>query len=104
MFPLDQLAADARANAGSDREGIGFSIIVNVDTSDEVDGMVVAFRAAGAIVSKPPTDAEFFDGRSAYVSDPEGNYWEIAWTADQDNAVLMAARRTAGLTSTPTTP
>lgn len=99
LFPLDQLAADARANANGDREGIRFSIIVNVDASSDVDDMVAVFRAAGASVSKPPTDAEFFDGRSAYVCDPEGNYWEIAWSA-AENSVLEAARRAAGLLTT----
>jgi hypothetical protein len=34
--------------------------------------------AAGATVLKEPTDADW-GGRSAYVADPEGNLWEIAW-------------------------
>ena len=97
LFPVDQLAADARARAEGDGGGIRFSIIINAETRDEVDEIVTVFRKAGALISKPPTDAEFFDGRSAYVSDPEGNYWEIAWAADQRNSVVMAARRAAGL-------
>jgi hypothetical protein len=98
LFPVEQLAADARVKPGSRRDGIRFSIIINIDTPSGVDEMIGLFREAGGSVSKEPTDAEFFDGRSAYASDPEGNYWEIAWAAP-DNSVLVAARRAAGLRS-----
>lgn len=47
-------------------------------------------------MTKEPVDAEFFTGRSAYLSDPEGNYVEIAWADMPDNPVLLAARRAAG--------
>lgn len=97
LFPIDRLAADARVEPESSRDGIRFSIIINVDAPGEVDEMVALFRDAGGSVSKDPTDAEFFDGRSAYVSDPESNYWEITWVAP-GNSVVAAARRAAGLT------
>ena len=41
-------------------------------------------------------DAEFFTGRSAYLCDPEGNYFEIAWADMPNNPVVMATRRAAG--------
>jgi uncharacterized protein len=68
---------------------------VNVDTADEVDRLTELMRNAGARVTKEPVDAEFFTGRSAYLCDPEGNYFEIVW-AQSDNPVLVAARRAAG--------
>lgn len=37
-----------------------------------------------------------FAGRSAYVADPEGNDWEVAWAA-ADDQVAAAARRAARL-------
>lgn len=43
-----------------------------------------------------PQDAEFFEGRDAYFADPEGNYWEVAWAAE-DKPVTAAARRAAGI-------
>jgi predicted enzyme related to lactoylglutathione lyase len=52
-------------------------------------------RHAGARITKAPVDAEFFAGRSAYLCDPEGNYFEIAW-AEPSNPILAAARRVAG--------
>jgi predicted lactoylglutathione lyase len=68
---------------------------VNVDSAGEVDQLTEQMRAVGARVTKEPVDAEFFTGRSAYLCDPEGNYFEIAW-AEPDNPVLVAARRAAG--------
>lgn len=44
-----------------------------------------------------PVDAEFFTGRSAYLCDPESNYFEIVWADMPDNPVVIAARRAAGL-------
>jgi uncharacterized protein len=96
LFPIMQLAEDARTHADERRDGIRFSIIINVEERHQVDELVDRFREAGANVSKPPTDAEFFEGRSAYVSDPEGNYWEIAWAAP-GNSVSAVVRRAAGL-------
>ena len=59
-----------------------------------VDELARRARAAGATLTKEPTDAEFFEGRDAYFADPEGNYWEIAWAPDT-NPVVAAARRAA---------
>ena len=96
LFPAEQLAKDARAALPASRDGIHFSIIVNAEKPEDVDALVRVFREAGGKVTKEPTNAEFFNGRSAYVADPEDNYWEIAW-AERGNTVLEAARRAAGL-------
>lgn len=96
LFPVDKLAADSQAQPEPGRGGIRFSIIITVDTPEEVDALAEQAHQAGARLTKPPTDAEFFEGRDAYFADPEGNYWEIAWTAS-DNPVTAAARRAAGI-------
>lgn len=98
LFPVEQLAKDARVGPRALNDGIQSSIIINVETPEDVDAMVRVFRDAGASVAKEPTDADFFDGRSSYVADPEANYWEIVWAAP-GNSVLEAARRAAGLTT-----
>jgi catechol 2,3-dioxygenase-like lactoylglutathione lyase family enzyme len=79
-----------------------------LDTDDfvafELRGLVLALSgaddlgrdASAARVTKEPTAAEFFDGRDAYFADPEGNFWEVAWSGT-DNPVTAAARRAAGL-------
>ena len=95
LFPLTQLARDGNTEPGPGTGGIRFTIGIQVDTADEVDQLTEQMRAAGARVTKEPVDAEFFAGRSAYLCDPEGNYFEIAW-AEPDNPVVIAARRAAG--------
>ncbi len=98
LFPVEQLAVDARTTADVGRDGIRFSVIMNMDAPDDVDALAARVREAGGTFTKEPTDGEFFVGRDAYFRDPEGNFWEIAWAA-ADNPVVVAARRAAGLTS-----
>jgi catechol 2,3-dioxygenase-like lactoylglutathione lyase family enzyme len=95
VFPIEQLARDGNTEPDPMAGGIRFTIGVMVDTADEVDRLTEHMRQAGARITKGPVDAEFFTGRSAYLCDPEGNYFEITW-AQPDNPVLVAARRAAG--------
>jgi predicted lactoylglutathione lyase len=94
LFPLDKLAADSRARPEPRHGGIRSSIIVTVEAPEAVDDLAHRAESAGATVTKRPTEAEFFTGRDAYFADPEGNYWEIAYSPD-DNPVTAAARRAA---------
>jgi catechol 2,3-dioxygenase-like lactoylglutathione lyase family enzyme len=96
LFPIEQLARDGNAEPEPASGGIRFTIAILVDTAEQVDALTGQMRAAGARVTKEPVDAEFFTGRSAYLCDPEGNYFEIA-CAPSDNPVVQAARRAAGL-------
>jgi predicted lactoylglutathione lyase len=96
LFPLAKLARDGNTHTEPGTGGIRFTIGVMVDSADEVDRLTEQMRAAGARVTKEPIDAEFFTGRSAYLCDPEGNYFEIAWADEPDNAVVIATRRAAG--------
>ena len=98
LFPVDKLAADGRAASEPSRGGIRFTIGVIVERPEHVDRLAQVFEEAGGTVTKEPRDADFFEGRSAYVADPEGNYWEIAWAPPQ-NAVVAAARRAARATA-----
>ena len=98
LFPVDKLAADSRAQPELGGGGIRFNIIISVDSPEEVDELADRARRAGGTLTKEPVDAEFFVGRDAYFSDPEGNYWEIAW-APTDNPVVAASRRAAGIAS-----
>jgi hypothetical protein len=98
LFGIDQLGTDARATPEPGQGGIRSSVIITVDRPEDVDALVQRAREAGATVTKEPTDAEFFEGRDAYFADPEGNYWEVAWSAT-DNPVTAAARRAAGITT-----
>ena len=97
LFPLAQLAHDGNTEPAPDSGGIGFSIGLQVDSAEQVDELTERLRSAGARVTKEPVDAEFFTGRSAYLHDPEGNYFEVVWADMADNPVVRASRRAAGL-------
>jgi uncharacterized protein len=97
VFPVTKLARDGNTEPEPSSGGIRFTIGVQVDSADEVDRLTEHMRAAGARVTKEPVDAEFFTGRSAYLCDPEGNYFEIVWADMPTNPVVLAARRAAGL-------
>ena len=96
LFPIAQLAHDGNAEPAPSTSGIRFTIGIVVDSAEDVDRLTDHMRNAGARVTKEPVDAEFFTGRSAYLCDPEGNYFEIAWAA-HDNPVSAASRRAAGI-------
>jgi uncharacterized glyoxalase superfamily protein PhnB len=92
-FPSVQLTTRSPSGA----PGVRFTIGVQVDSAEQVDRLTEHMRAAGARVTKEPVDAEFFTGRSAYLCDPAGNYFEIVWADLPNNPVVIAARRAAGL-------
>ncbi len=79
LYPFAELADDAWLEIrGELPEFRGVTLASNVETRDDVDAAFAVAVAAGARVLKEPTDADW-GGRSAYVADPEGNLWEIAW-------------------------
>ena len=96
LFPVSKLAADGRGDEELGRGGIRFTIGIVVRHASDVDRLADQFRAAGGRVTKEPTDAEFFPGRSAYVADTEDNFFEVVW-AEPENAIVAAAYRAARL-------
>lgn len=98
LFGLAELGRDARATPDAGNGGIRSSLIVMVDRPEEVDELAERARQAGATITKEPVDAEFFEGRDCYFADPDGHFWEVAWSP-VDNQVVAAARRAAGMTS-----
>lgn len=95
LFPLEKLAADARAEPARPDRGLRVSLAIVVDHREEVDSVIEAVRRAGARITKEPIDSPLFEGRSAYFADPEDNYWEVVW-APEDNGVVAAVRRATG--------
>ena len=95
LFPLDELAADAREPAAAPERGLrGFTVAIDVDRREDVDETIAAVRRAGGRVSKEAVEAEW-GGRSAYFADPEDNYWEVAWVPP-DSRMAAAIARAAG--------
>jgi predicted lactoylglutathione lyase len=92
VFPIEKLARDGNTQADLTGSGIRFTIGIMVNSDAEVDELTEQMRRAGAEVTKEPVDAEFFDGRSAYLCDPERNFIEIA-RADPTNPITARRRR-----------
>ena len=92
LWPLDLLAGAA----GLEPLPQGFrgsNLALNVDERDEVDATIEAARAAGARITREPTDEEW-GGRSGYFTDPEENLWEVAWVPpDTEMARLVRDAR-----------
>ncbi len=79
LYPLHDLGAEAAPDMPDPAGGwSGVTLACNVDSREEVDTAFAAAVAAGATVVAEPTDRSW-GGRSAYIADPEGNRWEIAW-------------------------
>ena len=77
MFHRSELAKDA--NVKNDYTGFRSIILaINADTKEEVDLIFskgIKFGATG--VKKP--EMVFWGGYSGYLSDLDGQLWEIAW-------------------------
>ncbi|HEX3782400.1 MAG TPA: VOC family protein [Pseudonocardiaceae bacterium] len=85
LYPVAKLAEEAAPGAVASAEiaagsWSGITLACNVDSAAEVDATFAEAVAAGATVVDEPTD-RFWGGRSAYIADPEGNRWEIAWAS-----------------------
>ncbi|KAB1947203.1 glyoxalase [Micromonospora sp. ALFpr18c] len=79
LYPLPELAAEAAPGVSDPAGGwSGVTLACNVDGRADVDVAFAAAVAVGATVVAEPTDRSW-GGRSAYIADPEGNRWEIAW-------------------------
>lgn len=77
LFPREELAKDA----GVSPDGTGFrsyTLAHNVRSEQEVDMLITELRSKGVRVIKEPQKA-FWGGYTAYIADPDGNLWEIAY-------------------------
>jgi uncharacterized protein len=80
LYPMDELAAEAAPGAPAATGWSGITLACNVDSPQQVDTAFAAAIAAGATTVAEPVDRSW-GGRSAYIADPEGNRWEIAWAS-----------------------
>ncbi|WP_432052127.1 VOC family protein [Streptomyces xiamenensis] len=80
LYPVDELAAEAATAIPSPAGWSGITLACNVDGPQQVDAAFTTAVAAGATAVADPVDRPW-GGRSAYIADPEGNRWEIAWAS-----------------------
>jgi catechol 2,3-dioxygenase-like lactoylglutathione lyase family enzyme len=93
LWGHDQLAAELTVPADLGPYH-GFALAQNLRSREAVDAAFAAFAAAGATITKPPTETDW-GGYSGYVADPDGHRWEVAhnpfWTIDDDGRVRLSA-------------
>lgn len=78
LYPEQELSAEAADGAATPRGWRGVTLATNVDSPQQVDAAFdIAVRAGAGVVAEPVDRS--WGGRSAYITDPEGNRWEIAW-------------------------
>jgi catechol 2,3-dioxygenase-like lactoylglutathione lyase family enzyme len=77
LYPIDKLAEDA--NLDPQRSGFsGVTLAINQDSKDAVTETYNRAVENGAKVLVEPRDT-FWGGYDAYIADPDGHAWEIAW-------------------------
>lgn len=78
LFPLTDLAADAGLPNEPTAGFRGIALAHNVRRREEVDTAVETFSRLGGSVVQAPEEKPW-GGYGAYVADPDGHLWEIAW-------------------------
>lgn len=84
LYPLDSLAKDINEKNPPPLNTGGFcgiTLAINLKSTAEVDQFMAAVAAAGGIIAKKPVKV-FWGGYSGYFQDPDGYYWEVAYSAD----------------------
>lgn len=77
LYERNELANDATVN--SDGNGFkGFTISYNVKSENEVNLLIEKLRTNGVEIIKEPQKV-IWGGYSSYISDLDGNLWEIAF-------------------------
>jgi len=78
LYPHEALAADAKQTAADLPTYRGITLAHNVRHIEEVDAIVALMSRLGGTVQAAPEN-KFWGGYGAYVADPDGHLWEIAW-------------------------
>ena len=78
LYPVDKLAEDAQVSLPVSQGFRPFTIAHNARSEAEVDQLIDELRRKGVEIIKEPQKV-FWGGYSSYVTDPDGNLWEIAF-------------------------
>ena len=78
LYPMADLCRDAAQPQGTRPAFGGITLAHNVRERDQVDAAVALWTAAGGTVARAPYATDW-GGYIAYVADPDGHLWEIAW-------------------------
>ena len=80
LYPRKKLAEDVAPNLSPARSAFpGITLAHNTRTKAEVDEVLALAERSGGRIEKPAETA-FWGGYSGYFSDPDGYFWEVAWS------------------------
>jgi uncharacterized protein len=92
LWARDKLARDCGLEDDSPPRFGGIALAHNVRSRPEVDEIVAAAQAAGATVTRAPSET-FYGGYAAVFLDLDGHPWEIAhnprWTLHEDGSIEL---------------
>jgi catechol 2,3-dioxygenase-like lactoylglutathione lyase family enzyme len=80
LYPLPALADDISPELRPAPAGFGgITLAHNVRQREQVAEVLELARAAGGTIVKEAQDV-FWGGHSGYFTDPDGYFWEVAWS------------------------
>ena len=92
IYPVDQLAEDIGPDIRPRPGFSGLTLAHNVRNREEVSEILKLAERAGGRIVKHAQDV-FWGGYSGYFSDPDGYFWEVAWSPrgefDEDGGVIL---------------
>ena len=95
LYPLEELAKDINAQtppSSPPRGFCGITLACSVQSREEVNAIIDTAKECGGVVAKPPQDV-FWGGYSGYFQDPDGYYWEVAysssWKFDENDMLII---------------
>lgn len=93
LYSLEELAKDINEEQPPTATGFsGLTLAYNAKSQAEVDDIMKKAEAAGATIVKTPR-LVFWGGYSGYFADPNGFYWEVAysehWKFDEQDMLII---------------
>jgi catechol 2,3-dioxygenase-like lactoylglutathione lyase family enzyme len=93
LYPLAELAKDINEMEPPKKNGFpGLTLAYNAKSIEEVDEVINKAEKAGGTIEKSPQHV-FWGGYSGYFSDPDGYYWEVAyskdWSFDENDMLII---------------
>lgn len=93
LYPLASLSKDISGNENLSKQGFsGVTFAYNAKSAEEVDVIMENAQKAGGTIVKPAQKV-FWGGYSGYFADPDGYYWEVAyskdWRFDQHDMLII---------------
>lgn len=80
IYPIDKLSEDITPDLPKQKSVFsGVTLAHNVANKSDVDAILQQAERAGGTIVKQAQDT-FWGGYSGYFADPDGHYWEVAYS------------------------